>query len=212
MSNLDKTRHVILARALVHVVFDGWSWKALNAAAKDANIDPIMLKRAFPKGPRDLVYYFSESADKLMLEELRHLDIGSLPIRERVATAIKTRLQQNIIHKDALRKLLSYLALPRNFLLSAGLTYRTVDSIWYFAGDNSTDFNFYTKRGLLAGVYTSTILYWLADQSEDCANTWAFLDRRISEVLKIPSLTGAFKKQASSVLSKFKRTRSRIIL
>ena len=70
MSNLDKTRHVILARALVHVVFDGWSWKALKAAAKDANIDPIMLKRAFPKGPRDLVYYFSESADKLMLEEL----------------------------------------------------------------------------------------------------------------------------------------------
>ena len=212
MSNLDETRHVILPHALIHVVFDGWSWKALNAAAKDANIDPIMLKRAFPKGPRDLVYYFSESADNLMLEELRHLDIGSLPIRERVATAIKTRLQQNIIHKEALRKLLSYMALPRNFLLSAGLTYRTVDSIWYFAGDNSTDFNFYTKRGLLAGVYTSTILYWLADQSEDCTNTWAFLERRISEVLKIPYLTGAFKKQAASVFSMFKRTRSRIFL
>jgi len=208
LSNLAKTRHVILARALVHVVFDGWSWKALKSAAKDANIDPIVLKRAFPRGPRDLIYYFSESADKLMLEELEHLDIGSLPIRERVATAIKTRLQQNFIHKEALRKLLTYLALPRNFLLSARLTYKTVDSIWYFAGDNSTDFNFYTKRGLLAGVYTSTILYWLADQSEDCTDTWAFLDRRISEVLKIPSLTEAFKKQASSVLSKFKRTRS----
>ncbi|HIO39710.1 MAG TPA: COQ9 family protein, partial [Rhodospirillales bacterium] len=77
MSNSDKTRHVILDRALAHVVFDGWSWKALKAAAKDANIDPIMLKSAFPKGPRDLVYYFSESADKLMLEELGHLDIGS---------------------------------------------------------------------------------------------------------------------------------------
>ena len=190
------------------MVFDGWSWKALKSAAKDANIDPIVLKRAFPRGPRDLIYYFSESADKLMLEELEHLDIGSLPIRERVATAIKTRLQQNFIHKEALRKLLTYLALPRNFLLSARLTYKTVDSIWYFAGDNSTDFNFYTKRGLLAGVYTSTILYWLADQSEDCTDTWAFLDRRISEVLKIPSLTEAFKKQASSVLSKFKRTRS----
>ena len=212
MSNLDKTRHDILARALVHVVFDGWSWKALKAAAKDANIDPIVLKRAFPKGPRDLIYYFSESADKLMLEELEHLDIGSLPIREKVATAIKTRLQQNFKHKEALRKLLSYLALPRNFLLSARLTYKKVDSIWYFDGDNSTDFNFYTKRGLLAGVYTSTILYWLSDQSEDCSNTWAFLERRISEVLKIPSLTGAFKKQASRVLSKFKRTRSRIFL
>ena len=212
MSNLDKTRHIILARALAHVVFDGWSWKALKTAATDANIDLVMLKRAFPKGPRDLVYYFSESADKLMLEELEHLDIGSLPIREKVATAIKTRLQQNFKHKEALRKLLSYLALPRNFLLSARLTYKTVDSIWYFAGDNSTDFNFYTKRGLLAGVYTSTILYWFADQSEDCANTWAFQERRISEVLKISSLTGAFKKQAASAFSKFKRTRSRIFL
>lgn len=212
MSNLDETRHVILACALAHVNFDGWSWKTLKAAAKDADINPVTLKRAFPKGPRDLVYYFSENADKLMLEELGHIEIGSLPIRERVATAIKTRLQQNLIHKEALRKLLSYLALPSNFLLSASLTYRTVDSIWYFAGDNSTDFNFYTKRGLLAGVYTSTILYWLADQSEDSTNTWAFLDRRISEVLKIFSLPRAIKKQASSTLSRFKRTRSRVFL
>ncbi len=31
-----------------------------------------------------------------------------------------------------------------------------LDEIWYQAGDRSVDFNWYTKRAMLAGVYCST--------------------------------------------------------
>ena len=64
--------------------------------------------------------------------------------------------------------------------------YKTVDAIWRICGDRATDFNFYTKRGLLAGVYASTLLFWLDDHSENCAATWAFLDRRIANVIDFP--------------------------
>ncbi|WP_374298103.1 COQ9 family protein, partial [Sphingomonas sp.] len=84
----------------------------------------------------------------------------------------------------------SFLAMPLNAALALKLLYRTVDAIWYAAGDNATDFNFYTKRGLLAGVYSATLLYWLNDRSQDCADTWAFLDRRIEEVMQVPKLLG----------------------
>ena len=209
LTNLNKTREEILTHALVHVVFDGWSWKALTAAGRELDIESFTLKRAFPKGPRDLVRYFCESADKSMLEELSHLDINFLSVRERIAKGVKIRLQQNTKHKEATRKLLSYFALPKNIMIGAKSVYRTVDAIWYFAGDNSTDFNFYTKRGLLIGIYTSTLLYWLDDQSEDCLKTWSFLDRRISEVMKIPSLTGSLKRRASRVPSTLKVMRSK---
>src|SRR3546814_12431444 len=58
------------------------------------------------------------------------------------------------------------------------------------AGDRATDYNLYTKRALLAGGYSSTLLYWLNDRSEGFAATWAFLDRRIGEVLKVAGQLG----------------------
>jgi ubiquinone biosynthesis protein COQ9 len=70
--------------------------------------------------------------------------------------------------------------------LATRLLYRTVDAMWYAAGDTSTDYNFYSKRALLAGVYAATLLCWLNDNSDGFSATWAFLDRRIAEVLRAP--------------------------
>ena len=106
---------------------------------------------------------------------------------------MRTRLEQASSHKEAVRRGLSYLALPGNTKLAASSLYRTVDHIWHACGDQSTDFNFYTKRGLLAAVYTSTLLYWLDDVSEDHTDTWAFLDRRIADVMRVPRFTGRLK-------------------
>ena len=204
MEELHKIRYVILDTALRHIVFDGWSWKALDAAGKEAKVELPLIKRAFPKGPRDLVSCFCERADKLMLDDLCEMDMLSMPVRERIQTAIEVRLRQNSSNKEVLRKLSSYFAFPKNSISGALFTYRTVDAIWYAAGDMSTDYNFYTKRGLLAGIYTSTILYWLSDESAEFEDTSAFLRRRISEVMKIPDLTASLKKNASWVPSPFK--------
>ena len=80
------------------------------------------------------------------------------------------------------------MALPHHIGKASQLLYATVNAIWYYAGDTSTDYNFYTKRALLAWVYSSTFLYWLQDDSEDHHKTWMFLDRRIEEVLTLPKL------------------------
>ena len=138
-----------------------------------------------------------------MLDELSGMDMVSMPVRDRIATAIEVRLRQHSSNREALRKLLSYFTLPKNSVSGARFTYRTVDAIWYAAGDTSTDYNFYTKRGLLACVYTSTILYWLADESTEFTDTSSFLRRRISDVMKIPGITASLKKKASRLPSPF---------
>ena len=67
------------------------------------------------------------------------------------------------------------------------MTWRSCSAIWYAVGDYSTDWNYYSKRAILASVYGSTLMYWLSDKGDDSGDypeTWAFLDRRIDNVLK----------------------------
>ncbi|HEY5597215.1 MAG TPA: COQ9 family protein [Kiloniellales bacterium] len=181
-------RDRILVATLPHVAFDGWSQTALKAGTADAGLDASMAARAFPGGAPDLVEHFADWADRRMLEELAGLDVGKMRVRDRIAQAVKARIGVLAAHREAARRMLSFLALPPNAPLAARLIWRTVDAIWYAAGDNATDFNYYTKRGLLAGVYATTLLFWLEDSSEDFADTWAFLDRRIADVMKVPAL------------------------
>jgi ubiquinone biosynthesis protein COQ9 len=94
---------------------------------------------------------------------------------------------------------LTILALPVHAPLAARLLYRTVDAVWFALGDRSTDYNFYTKRMLLAGVYSATLLYWINDKSAESAETWAFLDRRIGEVMLIPKAMGRLGKIAEKL-------------
>tara|TARA_B100000214_G_scaffold111433_1_gene78709 strand:- start:236 stop:877 length:642 start_codon:yes stop_codon:yes gene_type:complete len=187
----------LVTRFLDHVVFDGWSQRALEAAAGDVGLDKLSVRRIVPNGPEDIVWAFNDIANAKMNAALAKINIDDLPVRERIVTAIRVRLQQNAKHKEAVRKMLPYLALPGRASLAAKCTYETVDSMWRFAGDTSTDFNFYTKRGLLAGVYGSTVLYWLSDDSEDHGDTWAFLERRIANVMQIPKIPMAFKERFS---------------
>jgi ubiquinone biosynthesis protein COQ9 len=105
-----------------------------------------------------------------------------------VTLAIKTRLSLLIPHREAARKTATFLSLPYHVPKASRLLYQTVNEIWYYAGDASTDYNFYTKRGLLGWVYSATFLYWLRDHSDGFEITWIFLDRRIEEVLTLPKL------------------------
>jgi len=182
----DADRAQLLEAVLVHVAFDGWSEAALTAAAKDLDIPMARALNAFPGGAAELVAYHSESADRAMIEALTREPLAEMPIREKVARAIRLRLEANMQHREAIRSALTFLMMPLNGPLAARLLYKTVDAIWYAIGDRSTDFSFYTKRGLLAAVYSGTLFYWLGDKSEGAAATWSFLDRRIGEVMQIP--------------------------
>lgn len=187
MNARNEIKKQILKRTLLHVPFDGWSAQGLlERAAQEAGVDSSYGWRLFPQGAMEAIAYWSACLDQEMLEALPSPE--TLRVREKVALGVKTRLCLLIPHREAARKTITYLALPHHLGQASRLLYQTVNEIWYYAGDTSTDYNFYTKRGLLAWVYSATFLYWLRDQSEGFENSWAFLDRRIDEVLTLPKL------------------------
>lgn len=189
-------KQAVLMAALVHVPFDGFTDTVLARAGKDAGTDEIALARLFPDGPLSLVEVFSEWVDREMEARLAKAKLPAKKIRDRIKTAIATRLAVLKPHKEAARRAAAFLTLPPHAALGLTLIYRTVDAMWRAAGDTSTDFNFYTKRAILAGVYSATLLRWFTDESEDENDTDAFLARRIEDVMRFETFKAEVKKRA----------------
>lgn len=186
MEKREQMKRQLLKRALVHVPFDGWTQEVLDRSAEEVLGDASYGWRLFPKGPLEVASYWSQRLDSEMLDQLSASN--EIRIRDKISLAVRTRLQLLSPYREAVPQTVKYLGFPPYAGEGTRLLYQTVNKIWYYAGDSSTDYNFYTKRALLAFVYSSTFLYWLRDESEDFENTWAFLDRRIEEVLTLPHL------------------------
>lgn len=182
---LESVRARILAAALPNVPFDGWSIALLRNAADEAGVDRETQRRAFPAGVADLVTYWCDVCDAEMVTRLGTSDLAALKIREKITLAVRTRLEVMMKDRIAARRGLSFFASPLHAVGGAGSLYNTVDAIWRAIGDTSSDFNFYTKRATLAGVYSATLVYWISDDSEGFRKTWEFLDRRIGDVMQI---------------------------
>lgn len=185
----DRLADAVAAEA----VFEGWSRSALRAASQALALPEGEAERLFPGGPVDVLIYVSERADRRTVADMGEAGAAQLKIRDRIRTAVRLRLERHAGQKEAARRALSLLALPFNAALGLKLLYRTVDAMWYAAGDTSVDFNFYTKRATLAGVYSSTLLYWLNDRSDGGEATWSFLDRRIDNVMQFEKLKANVK-------------------
>lgn len=192
-------KEAVLLAALPHAAFDGFTDSVLAKAGVEAGATKADLARLFESGPVSLIEYYSAWADARMQARLAQMDIAGLNIRARITAAVLARLGALEDHKEAARRAAALLALPMNVALGARLTYRTVDAMWRAAGDTATDFNFYTKRGILAGVYGSTAMRWFNDPSEDGAATREFLAARIENVMQIEK----FKAKAKEALSSF---------
>ena len=188
-------KRAFLAVALAHAAFDGFGEKLMAQARDDTGMDEEMVARLFPDGPLSLIEFYSADADARMLARLGEVDLTTLKIRTRIALAVKTRIAVLHPHKEAARRAAAFLSLPPHAALAAKLLYRTVDTIWRAAGDTSTDFTFYTKRGILAGVYSSTLMRWFNDTGEDEAATDAFLAARIENVMQFEKFKAAAKKR-----------------
>ena len=160
-------RDALIGAALHHIPFDGWSTKALNNAASDLGWEKECVARVFPLGVVDAIRHFSQQADRYMVHSIEEEDLTKMRMHERVGLAVETRLNFLEPHKETVHCGMTWLAMPQNSMLGARLLYQTVDDIWYAVGDRSADFSFYTKRGLLAGVVGTTLLFWLDDRSEE---------------------------------------------
>jgi ubiquinone biosynthesis protein COQ9 len=195
----QQMREAVLAAALTHAAFDGFTDQLLQKAAAEAGVTKGDVTRLFEKGPVSLIEFYSTWADAQMEKRLSATDLKAMKIRERIATAVKTRLAILKPHKEAARRAAALLSLPMHAALGAKLLYRTVDAMWRAAGDTSTDFNFYTKRGILAGVYGATAMRWFNDTSTDEKPTDEFLAARIENVMQFEK----FKAKAKDALSNF---------
>ena len=167
-----------------NAAFDGWTPAAIDSAATALNIDPAQARLAFPKGQAGMIDAWIQGVDAAMEAHFTPDVIAAMKIRDRIRSMIWFRLETTGPAREAARKALAILARPRNVPIALKTGWRSADLMWRLAGDTATDFNHYTKRLTLSGVYTSTLLVWLDDQSEDWADTAAFLDRRLADVMR----------------------------
>ena len=181
-------RDAAIDALLARVPAQGWTRAALRGALADIGGDREDAGLLFPGGAAELVEAFIDLADRRMEQAAAAPDFAALRTPGRVRALLAYRFAQHRPHKDAIRRALAVLAQPGNAALAARCTARTVDAIWFAAGDRSADFSWYSKRATLAAIYTATLLYWLRDTSEDDAATLAFLDRRLAGVGRIGAL------------------------
>ena len=184
----DAAKEQLLDAALPHVAFDGWSQATFDEAIRDSGIEASVARAVCPRGAVDLAIAFHKRGDALMLEQLATEDMSEMKFRDKVARAVRIRLEVVGDDKEAVRRGATLFALPVYAADGVRLIWTTCDQIWTALGDTSDDINWYTKRATLSGVYSSTVLYWLGDESPEHMATWAFLDRRIDDVMQIEKL------------------------
>ncbi|OWU86588.1 COQ9 family ubiquinone biosynthesis protein [Oceanicola sp. 22II-s10i] len=202
MTGTTDTADKLLDAALAHVPFDGWSAGTLKAAAEDSGVDYGLAQALFPRGAVDLALAFHKRGDAEMVRRMQEADLSSLRYSERVAQAIRFRLDA-VPDKELVRRGMTLFALPQNAGDGAKALWGTADAIWRALGDTSDDVNWYTKRATLSGVYGSVVLYWLGDDSPGHHATSEFIDRRIDDVMRIEKAKAAVRenKLASAVLA-----------
>ncbi len=169
-------------------IFDGWSEEALAMAADQAGVDRDVARLAF-KGKSGLsqmamIEAWIATIDREMAERMTPEKLGAMKVRERIRSLVQFRLDAVRGQEEALRRATAIMAMPQNAAASLKTGWSSADLMWRLAGDTATDWNHYTKRTILAGIYGATLAVFVSDESEDKQETRAFLDRRIDGVMK----------------------------
>lgn len=190
---LDEIRLALAPLLAGHAAFDGWNEGAVRAAAADLGVDGDIAVLALPAKPMGLIDAWADSVDAEMGQRLPPEKLDAMKIRARITALVATRLEIMAGDREALRRALAIMAMPTNVLAATKLGWRSADRMWRLAGDTATDFNHYTKRMTLSAVYASTLSVFINDESEDFADTRAFLDRRIGNVMQFEKVKAQAK-------------------
>ena len=167
-----------------NAVFDGWTHKAVDSAAAQLGIDPAQAGLAFPKDAPHMIEAWIDGVDAAMVAHFTPDRVAAMKVRDRIRSLIWFRLETTGPAREAVRTALAILAMPQNVPLALRTGWRSADLMWRLSGDTATDYNHYSKRLILSGVYASTLLVWLDDHSEGWAETAAFIDRRLADVMR----------------------------
>jgi ubiquinone biosynthesis protein COQ9 len=183
-SPLEQLRRRLALAVGENAVFDGWTRRAVDSAAQRLGVDPVQGRLAMPNTQTGMIDIYIQEVDRALEAHFTPERLANMTIRAKIRALVWRRLEIMGPAREAVRRALAILTMPQNLPLALRISWRSADLMWRIAGDTSTDFNHYTKRMILGGVYGSTLLVWLDDQSEGWDETAAFLDRRIDDVMR----------------------------
>ena len=178
-------RDAAILALLPNVPFDGWTWRALRTGLVAAGGDERDAEILFPGGPPDMIEAFCDLADRRMEAGAAQLSLGDMRTPARVRAVLELRLIQNRPYREAIRRALAALALPRRAQLAARCTARTVDAIWHAAGDRSADFSCTPSVQSLSGCIRRRA-DWLVTPAKTMRRHW-------------PSWTGGWRRSGGSL-------------
>jgi ubiquinone biosynthesis protein COQ9 len=170
-----------------------------------AGVDQDIARLAFTGGAVAMIEAWFAYVDGAMTLAVPEQALAQMKVRAKITTLVEARLAAVADNREALRRALAILAMPQNIARAARLGWRTVDLIWRQAGDTATDYNRYTKRAILGAVYASTVTVFVDDESEDWADTRAFLARRIEGIMQFEKAKAGFLSRTENLpsLSRF---------
>ncbi len=202
---LDEIREALAPRLAANAAFDGWNDTAVESACAEIGLDPDLGRLALKGGAMVLIDAWIASMDAEMARRLPPEKLGAMKIRDKITTLVATRLEIAAPDREGQRRALAIMAMPQNIAATARIGWRSADRMWRLAGDTATDFNHYTKRMTLSAVYASTLSVFVNDESEDFADTRAFLDRRIGNVMQFEKVKAQAKNRQDMLpsLSRF---------
>lgn len=202
---LDELRGLLAPEIAANAAFDGWGEAARDMAAEAVGVDRGVAKLAYPGGAVDMIDAWFAQIDRAMIAAVPADDLSTMKVRQRITALVEARIDAVAPNREALRRAIAILAMPQNVTAAARLGWRTVDLMWRLAGDTATDYNHYTKRGILLGVYGATMTVLLDDESEGLADTRAFLRRRIDGIMRFEKTKADFlrRTQHRPSLSRF---------
>ena len=202
---LDEIREALAPRLAAHAAFDGWNDVAVESACAEIRLDPDLGKLALKGGAMVLIDAWIASVDAEMARRLPPEKLNTMKIRDKITALVATRLEIAAPDREGQRRALAIMAMPQNIAATARIGWRSADRMWRLAGDTATDFNHYTKRMTLSAVYASTLSVFVNDESEDFADTRAFLDRRIDNVMQFEKVKAQAKSRQDMLpsLSRF---------
>ncbi|QGP79489.1 COQ9 family protein [Sphingobium sp. CAP-1] len=190
---LDEIRALLAPALARHAAFDGWRPQAVVMAAQEKGVDADIAQLAFADGAVAMIDAWFASIDAGMIAALPAGTLATLSIRKKIIALVEARLTLLAPDREALRRALAIMALPTNAARAGKLAWRAADAMWRAAGDTATDFAHYSKRTTLTAVYAATLLVFLDDESDDHADSRAFLARRIEGVMRFEKAKAQFR-------------------
>jgi ubiquinone biosynthesis protein COQ9 len=200
MSLVDAEQAAALDAMLHLVPLYGWTTRALAESSKQGGEAESDAAWRFPGGAPEMIEtFFALSLDRAITRATPTI-ASEMRLGKRVRALVAALLAELGVHKDATRRAIAWLILPRQAALSARLMATLVDGIWHAAGDQSSDFSWYTKRASLGAIMLPTLLFWLNDIDFDSEGTLAFLDRRLDGLAAIGRTRARVRKLCEGII------------